>query len=126
MKKNIITAGIIAAIAIVAFLNVNVALKSERSNSLAEVMLASIEALARSEDDPCPGTTTKRTGYTDNPTDCEVKVPVYSTVRVYVPGVGYVVELKITHYITKPGMANLCKYVGGTGSCCMFLCRANG
>jgi hypothetical protein len=46
MKKNIITAGIIAVIAIVAFLNVNVASKSEKSNSLVDISLTSVEALA--------------------------------------------------------------------------------
>jgi hypothetical protein len=49
MKKNIITAGIIAVIAIVAFLNVNVALKNEKSNDLSEISLSNVEALAASE-----------------------------------------------------------------------------
>jgi hypothetical protein len=49
MKKNIITAGIIAVIAIVAFLNVNVASKSEKSNSLVDITLTNVETLAYSE-----------------------------------------------------------------------------
>ena len=49
MKNKIFKIGIIAVIATVAFLNVNVAFKSEKSNSLAEVTLTNVETLAYSE-----------------------------------------------------------------------------
>jgi hypothetical protein len=51
MKQKIIMAGITAVIAIVAFLNVNVALKSEKSNSLADVTLTNVDYPAYAEED---------------------------------------------------------------------------
>ena len=46
MKNKILKIGIIAVVAIVAFLNVNVALKSEKNNMMANITFSNVEALA--------------------------------------------------------------------------------
>jgi hypothetical protein len=120
MRKKILSAIAVVAVAAVAGYNVYTAQKNDMK--LSDLTLANVEALAQNPSENVDGS---YKGYAFDPQDCMASKIVPCYIGLYIPGYGHC-SINFSYTVTVQGTQNPCKDVNDPEvSCIPYQCRAN-